>query len=362
MRLLVDAHVFDGPYQGTRTYIEGLYSHMTQHKDIDFYFAANKEEQLKSVFGESANVHYIHLNSQGSIKRLVFEYPTVIKKYNIDYAHFQYISPLRKKCKEIVTIHDLLFLDYPQFFPTSYRLKNKFFFNRSAKRADILLTVSNFSKNEISKHFGIDNSRIFVTPNSILPTNDIEDVNLKGLYGLDKYILTVSRIEPRKNHLNLLKAFVELDLASRGYKLVMVGAKDLSYNTFFDYYNKLNKQCKEHILFLQVPFNELVSLYRQASLFVFSSYCEGFGIPPIEAISYGSPLLCSNSTAMAEFELPDKIVFDPADLEELKLKMYEQLKSPMNKASYASFVLSKYNWEQIALDFYNLLKRESALK
>lgn len=362
MRLLVDAHVFDGAYQGTRTYIEGLYTHLTQYKDIDFYFAAHNEQYLKTVFGESANVHYIHLNSQGSTKRLVFEYPQIIKKYNVDYAHFQYISPLIKNCKEIVTIHDLLFLDYPQFFPISYRIKNNYFFKRSAKRADILLTVSNFSMNEMSKHFGIDNSRIFITPNSILPTKNVEDINIKELYGLDKYILTVSRIEPRKNHLNLLRAFVELDLASKGYKLVMVGAKDLSYNSFFDYYNKLNKQYKEQVLFLQVPFNILVTLYRQANLFVFPSYCEGFGIPPIEAMSYGCPLLCSNSTAMAEFELPNEIFFDPYNLEELKQKMAKQLISPLDKATYASLVLSKYNWEQIAFDYYNLLKRESAHK
>ena len=356
MKLLIDAHVFDGHFQGTRTYIEGLYTNMTQYKDIDFYFAAQKEQQLKSIFGEDNNVHYIHLNSQGSVHRLVFEYPKIIKKYNIDCAHFQYISPLRKKCKEIVTIHDLLFMDYPHFFPLSYRLKNKFFFSRSAKRADLLLTVSNFSKEEIIRYFKIESDKIHITYNSVLQTSqDAIKTNIKNKYNLDKYSLTVSRIEPRKNHLALLKSFIELNLAAKGYKLVMVGAKDLQYTAFFDYYNQLPENQQSCVIFLQVPFDELVALYRNASLFVFPSLCEGFGIPPIEALIYGCPLLCSNRTAMAEFEFPDAILFNPNDLHELKGKILNQLENPLDIENYKEKILSKYDWKRIAEDYYNIL-------
>ena len=359
MKLLVDCHVFDGKFQGTRTYIEGLYTHMIHHRDIDFFFAATEEKKLKRIFGEADNIHYIHLNHEGSINRLLFDFPKLIKQNDIDYAHYQYISPIVKNCKEIVTIHDLLFLDYPQYFPWLYRVKNKYLFQRSAKRADVLLTVSNFSRDEIVRHFGICKDRIHITYNSILPVSEnVNDINLKDLYGLDKYILTVSRIEPRKNHLNLLRTFVELKLYDKDYKLVLVGSKDLDYQDFFNYLDRLSDKIKEKILFLQVPFNELVALYKNASLFVFPSFGEGFGIPPIEAIAYGCPLLCSNATAMAEFGLPEEICFNPKDLEEMKRKMLIQLNTPVAISSYEKFVLEKYDWQRIADGYYDILQNE----
>ena len=356
MNLLVDAHVFDGKFQGTRTYLEGLYTHMTQHQDIEFFFAAHKEKMLENYFGNANNIHYIHLKEESSLKRLAIEFPRIIKKHQIDYAHFQYISPLYKTCKEIVTIHDLLFMDYPQYFPLSYRINNKFFFKRSAQRADVLLSVSEFSKDEIVRHFGIPKNRIHITNNSVLPINgDVVDINIKELYGLDNYLLTVSRIEPRKNHLTLLRAFVDLRLKDKGYKLVLVGGKDLQYKEFFKYYEGLDIETKECVLFLQVPFNHLVALYRNASLFVFPSFAEGFGIPPIEAIAYGCPILCSNATAMAEFSLPDDISFDPNDLDDLKQKIIKQLDSPMNPIKYRDSILSVYNWQKIADAYYAVL-------
>ena len=187
MRLLVDAHVFDGKFQGTRTYLEGLYSRMVNHGDIEFYFAAYDIHKLKKVFGKARNVHYVKLPYCGSIKRLLFVYPRIIEEYKIDYAHFQYITPLYKKCKEIVTMHDLLFLDYPQYFPSWYRLSKKLLFKASAKRADVLLTVSDYSKDAIVRHFPIEKNRIHITYNSILPIGHIDNnFAIRGKYGLKK--------------------------------------------------------------------------------------------------------------------------------------------------------------------------------
>ncbi len=360
MKLLVDAHVFDGKYQGTRTYLEGLYTHMTQHQDIDFFFAAQNMEVVKNVFGEADNVHYVHLNGEGRLKRLAVEFPRIIRHNAIDYAHFQYISPLYKTCREIVTVHDLLFMDFPHFFPAIYRLKNEFFFRRSAKRADVLLSVSDFSRGEIVRHFGISKDKISLTYNSILPVPQIDDyIDIKKLYGLNKFVLTVSRLEPRKNHISLLKAFIELGLPEQGYKLVMVGGKDLENRILFDYYESLPSKLKKAVLFIQVPFSHLVALYKNADLFVFPSFGEGFGIPPIEAIAYGCPLLCSNVTAMAEFDLPDEITFNPYDLEELKKKLRIQLQHPLESFFYRQRVLDKYNWQKIADRFYDVLMKNS---
>ena len=359
MRLLVDCHVFDGKFQGTRTYLQGIYQNLVAHKDIDFYFAACDVENIKRVFGEAENIHYVPLTTGSSIKRLAVEFPRIIKQNGIDYAHYQYIAPLRKCCKEIVTIHDLLFLDYPQYFPLGYRIKNTFFFRRSAKRADILLTVSPYSKDEIVRHFSVAADMIGITPNGVLLSDDSTPLpDIKTKYGLDKYILTVSRIEPRKNHQMLLRAFVELSLAEKGYKLVIVGAKDLSNEAFNNALDSLPQSVQDKILIFSAPYLDLVSLYKHATLFVFPSFAEGFGIPPIEAVSLGCTTLCSNATAMADFNFLGDKLFDPHNLQELKDKMSYWLKHDNeNIEKEQKAIKERYEWKSIAEGYYQHLKR-----
>lgn len=353
IRLLVDAHVFDGKYQGTRTYIEGLYREAVLYKDIDFYFAANDIEKLGKSFGTYPNVHYIKLSSKSSIVRLCWEFPKIIKKYKIDYAHFQYISPLYKCCKEIVTIHDLIFLDYPQYFDWKYKLLNECMFKRSAKRADVLLTVSEWSKKAIEKHFHVPLNRISITSNCIVEPHPIP-TDIRKRLELDRYLMTVSRIEPRKNQLMLLKAFVNLSLYN-SYKLVFVGVYDLKSKDFDDYYNQLNEKIKKRIVFCSVSYEELIDLYRYTSLFVFPSFAEGFGIPPLEAIVSGAPILCSNVTAMEEFNLPDAFTFSPYDLEELEEKIKELLSNRPNMESVKKRVVEKYKWSNEAAKLHSII-------
>lgn len=364
MRLLVDCHVFDGKFQGTRTYIQGLYTSLIRYSDIDFFFAARDINNLKSIFGEASNVHYVEMKSNNSFTRLLFEIPQLINKNKIDYAHFQYIVPWKKTCKEIVTIHDLIFMEYPSFFPWYYRFSKNFFFKRSAKRADILLTVSCFSRKEIHSIYKIPIERIHVTPNAVL--NDFEySRRSTELIGIDRYLnidnskilLSVSRIEPRKNHLSLLKAFVELELYKKGYKLILIGKMDMKYKDFSLFLSNLSKDVRKNILIQTVPFPVLLELYKRASLFVFPSYAEGFGIPPLEAVEVGCPLLCSKATAMLEFNLPESIMFDPYDLEELKRKIVNELRSPTDLNNVRKIIMNKYNWGTISEKYYNILMK-----
>lgn len=355
MKLLIDAHVLDGKYQGTRTYIEGIYKNMVRHKDTDFYFAAIDIGNLKRTFGTASNIHFVKLKSRNKLKRLAVEIPMIIRKYGIDCAHFQYISPLVKTCKEIVTIHDLLFLDYPEYFSWTYRVKNKLLFKRSAKRADLLLTVSPFSRDEIARHFGISEGAIYITPNGVtLPDSNIEMPNVKNKFGLDRFIMTVGRIEPRKNHQVLLRAYVELKLYKQGIKLVFIGAKDIVNKALNDYYDSLPRTVKDNIVITTASYSELVALYKAADLFVFPSLAEGFGIPPLEAAAMNCPVLCSNKTAMADFDFFGECLFNPCDIEELKTKMVAVL----NGTLASRYVLeSKYNWALIADNLYTELKR-----
>ena len=137
----------------------------------------------------------------------------------------------------------------------------------------------------------------------------------------------------------------------------MVGAKDLNYHEFFGYLNSQDEIVKKKVLMIEASFEDLVALYKNATLFVFPSLAEGFGIPPIEAIAYGCPVLCSNATAMKEFGFPEENSFNPANLEELKEKIQKQLDSPVVLDYYKHQILEKYNWQTIADEYYGLLMK-----
>src|SRR5450432_1533873 len=154
IRIFVDAHVFDGEFQGTRTFIKEIYTIFARKNDVQLYLGAHNIDNLKESFSESENVHFVKYKSTSTLRRLLYETPAIIKKYDIQYAHFQYISPIQKDCKFIVTIHDLLFIEYPREFPFLYRWTRRLIFKISAVKADIVTTVSQYSKSSIQKHFG----------------------------------------------------------------------------------------------------------------------------------------------------------------------------------------------------------------
>lgn len=368
MKFLVDAHCFDySTSEGINTYIKGLYGELIQiASNIDFYFAGKDIDKLESLFERSANVHYIQLTAKSKAQRLLTEMPSIIHRYNIDYAHYQYTTPLIKNCRTIVTLHDILFKDYPRMFPLGYRLSKNFLFELSAKRADLLLTVSNYSRNRIASHYGVNRNKIHVTPNAV--SEDFFHIDerqarafIQGR-GLDKYILYVSRIEPRKNQMALLRAYHELGLAMKGYDLVFIGRKTLHVPDFDEMLASLPNMEKQHIhIYNQVPYEELKLWYKATSLFVYPALAEGFGIPPIEAGAAGVPCICSNLTAMGDFTFFGDNLIDVTNIETLKSAIINNLSSPaIDTNKVCSAIKAKYNWKSIAENFYNLLKGASA--
>lgn len=368
MRILVDAHVLDEAYQGTRTYIKGLYCELIKlMPKTSFFFVSYNLENLRSEIGYHPNVQFLQIK-RGKFLRLFFEIPFIIWKYKIDYAHFQYISPPFKNCNHIVTTHDILFKDYKELFPLKYRVLKDFLFRISAIRADVLFTVSQYSRQRISTHYKIPIGRIGLTPNGVshefFTTGAVEDkMKISSRYNLQKFILYVSRIEPRKNHLLLLRAFSELRLWEKNYKLVFIGKKDFSYGDIDMFLEKCSEECRRSTLLLQnIENSELLIFYKNASLFVYPSLAEGFGIPPIEAISAGTTTLCSNTTAMSDFTFLNSDLFNPYDIHELKAKIQYKLSHPNDSDRITKLkqaVAEKYSWNRSAKSYISFLKNNS---
>jgi glycosyltransferase involved in cell wall biosynthesis len=324
-KIFVDCHVFDGNFQGTTTYLKGLYSELLKDKTKQFYFGASNTVFLETIFGTHDNLTYVSYKAKNKFYRLLFDIPGIIKKNKIDYAHFQYVVPPIKACKYIVTIHDVLFLDFQEYFPLTYQIKNKFLFNTSAKRSDVVLSVSEYSKQQIQKHFG--NKTVSLTPNAVDPIY-FEDYDKKSVqkqvnekFKIANYFLYVSRWEPRKNHDRLLKAFVENEYY-KTHSLVFVGDKSIDNKVYDEYYALLPQEIKATVFtFNKVDYQDLLLLVRGADLSIYPSIAEGFGIPPLESLAAKIPTICSNTTAMAYFDFFDDCLFNPFDLEDLKSKI-----------------------------------------
>ena len=367
MRFLVDMHCFDcDTTEGINTYLKGLYSELIKIENITFVFVAEKIEKLKLIFGTPNNIIYVPLSNKGRIYRLTLEFPLIIRKYKVDYAHFQYTSPFIKNCKNIITLHDILFKDYPSLFPLSYRTIRDFMFRLSAKRSDILLTVSEYSKERIAFHYNIPRGSIYVTPNAVskeFAECDIDEAReFVKQKGVDKFILYVSRIEPRKNHITLLKSYVELELWRKGYKLVFIGRKTIDDAALDNYLDNLDEEIRENVLVInQTNFANLIKWYSAAGLFVYPSLAEGFGIPPLESVVAGASTICSNKTAMSDFRIFENDFFDPNDKEQLKSLIIRKLSegncnSNINRAS----VLQEYSWRESAIRFISAIKTQKS--
>lgn len=353
LRILVDCHVFDQAFQGTTTYLRGLYGVLFADADKHFFLASANSQKLEQYFGTHANVTYVQYKWHNKFLRLLLDLPHIIKANRIDYAHFQYVVPPIKSCKYINTLHDVLFLDFPQYFPKSYQFKNKFLFGRSAKISDIVFTVSDYSKARIKAHFDVDAQ---VTPNGIdtvfFDDFDAATVRQKVYerYGIQNYWLFISRWEPRKNHYNLLRAFVAHKHYEQ-FQLVFIGAQAIPDARYEHYFAALPAHVKSRIVTLgNIKPEDFIDVIRAAALGVYPSIAEGFGIPPLETAAAGIPTICSGTTAMADFDFFQERLFDPNNPDDISRKAQIAL-NDHREAAIQQTIRERYRWEAAAAVF-----------
>jgi glycosyltransferase involved in cell wall biosynthesis len=367
INLLVDAHVFDGEFQGSRTYIKEVYMQLINDESFNFYFAANNIENVQKEFGDRKNVFYLKLKSKSSFKRLLIEFPSLIRKYKFDYSHFQYIVPPIKLGKYVVTTHDVIFLDYPEEFSFAYRASKYIMFKFSVLKADVLTTVSEYSKKSIAKFFNTDPAKISVVSNAVdkkyFESISIDESReyIASKYGLSNYILFVSRIEPRKNHAMIIRAFRELALYEKGYKLVFIGKESIPCKEYHRELDLLNEVDKTGLIHLDgISNGDLIKFYSAAQLTVYPSKCEGFGIPPLESAAMEVPTLCANASAMMEFDFFNESLFDPNDYEAFKKLLSDRLEHPLPQSilhTYRDEISKRYSWAKSASKLGEIIKK-----
>jgi glycosyltransferase involved in cell wall biosynthesis len=245
--------------------------------------------------------------------------PLDLRREKVDLFHApHYVLPPLTPCKAVVTIHDCIHLRFPQYLP--HRLA--YVYARSSlwvatHRASRVLTVSETSKRDILRYFRIPESRIDVIYNAIderlgeAPT-DTELAEVRERYQLnDPFVLYTGNIKPHKNLERLIEAFHTLRRGGlEQVKLLIIGDEISKYPALRRAVHRY--KLHKHVRFFGfVPDTTLASLYRLASVFVFPSLYEGFGLPPLEAMAAGTPVITSNVSSLPEVVGDAAILIDP---------------------------------------------------
>lgn len=316
--ILVDGHVLDGKPQGSSAYIAGLYRAVADMGAADIRIAAHDPESLVRWGLDKPGIEWVPLTATGRFERLAIEMTGLQTRIGADFSHFQYITPLIKRSRWINTQHDLLFLDLPQHFSLGYRIKNHALFRLSALRSDVVLTVSDYSRNAIHRHFGIPLERIHVTCNAPDSFIDAPDDVVEGLQP-GRFVVFVSRFEPRKNQHALVEAFCNLRAElDPDIQLVLVGYPALAYPELDAALAAARAEGDRVRVLSNLSHTQLTWLYRHGAGSIYPSHAEGFGMPVIEAVAAGGLSYCADNTAMSELVPHVHGSFDAHDPESIR--------------------------------------------
>ncbi len=278
-----------------------------------------------------------------------------------------FLAPLKKTCKYVIMIHDLSFFKYPESFTLENKLYFKFFLQRSIKNADAIIVNSNATKKDVVHYFNVDPKNIHVTylavDDKYHPLTDFSKAEqVKRKYNLpDKFILFTGVLSPRKNLESTLLAFCLLKRKRKyPHKFVVVGKKGWLYDPIFEKIKLLNLQ-KEVIFTDYVPEEVLPYFYNLADVFVLASLYEGFGLPIIEAMACGCPVITSNLSSMPEIAGDAALLVDPVKVDEIMNAMERiisdaELRKSLIERGFEQ--VKKFSWKTTAektLEIYDKL-------
>jgi glycosyltransferase involved in cell wall biosynthesis len=323
MRVGIDAHAIGSEQSGNETYYEQLLKHLAAtptngNRYVVYYTHPTGAGRIPA----SEAFHLKRLWPATPFWRVPVGFPLEFRREKLDVFHAQYIIPPFCNCKTVTTIPDIAYEHYPDFFTRFYRLRSKVLIRRSAQRADHIITVSAYSKNDISRTYHIDPDRITVTYEGASPDFFPRDKvacreQIARKYGIKApFFLYVGRIQERKNLRRLLSAYARLKKELADEKLVLVGKRDWMSESIEAHLKSLG--LKDMVVFTgYVPSADLPVFYNASQAFVYPSVFEGFGLPVIEAMACGLPVLTSYGSSLEEVAGDAALLVDPMSEESI---------------------------------------------
>jgi len=365
-----------GTRSGVEEYIINLLSNMLKLDDnIQFklFYNGYKKVNLEYDFLKLPNVELKEFKIPNRLLDFSFQYfgyPKVDKLLggvDVFFSPHIFSSAVSNSCKIVTTFHDLSFTNHKEFYSSG---KNYWHFSmnpkKRARKSDRIIAVSNSTKEDLMKIYKIDDEKIKVVYSGINPVSNIEPSEasiskIRNKYKLsENYILYLGTIEPRKNIIGIIRAFEELKKHNieKNYKLVIAGSKGWLCKDVFEVAK--NSAVINDIFFTGFVDDEDKSiLYKLAEIFIYPSFYEGFGFPPLEAMQNGTPTITSNFSSLPEAVGDAAIMVNPYNIDELARAMEnllndDYLKNNLIQKGFQQ--TKKFSWQKCAGETLEILK------
>ena len=322
MHIAIDAHSVGSQLAGNETYALNLIEALAEiDQDNQYTLFVTKKDAIDRFRNRWPNFKVKQTLPHTPLVRIPLTLSAELRRNPVDVLHVQYTAPPLAPCAVVATIHDLSFEHLPETFNRRSRAQLRLTIRRTARNAAHILTLSEFSRRDVIETYKIDASRVSVTPAAaparFAPvTNETELKRIRESYAIERdYILALGSIQPRKNLVRLISAYTSLWQADQKMKLpqlVLAGKRGwLEAETL-----RAAEQspARKDILFVgYVPDADLPGLYSGATCFAYPSFFEGFGLPLLEAMQCGTPLIAGNRTSVPEVVGDAGLLVDPFD-------------------------------------------------
>jgi glycosyltransferase involved in cell wall biosynthesis len=363
MRFAVDAHAIGRHLTGNEVYIRSLLGAMAaQDAESDF---------LAYVSEAAACVHVpqrmqTRTVSTNPFARLGYQLPRLIANDRPDVLHVQYTAPLGCQAPVIASVHDVSYIEHPEYFPRLRGLQLRLTVGHTVRRATRILTPSEFSRMSILRVYGdIEEEKVVMVPHAAAPefrpiSHEAAATAVRDRFGMaGPFVLCVGDLQPRKNQIGLIRAFAEL---ARAYPQLRHSLALAGKETWFAGQVKEAAQASgvaDRIRFLGfVTDAELLQLYNACDVFVFPSFYEGFGLPVLEAMACGRAVVCANTSSLPEVADSAAILVDPYASDEITRAMADllldaELRARMERLGQQR--AAHFSWQRTArktLDIY----------
>ncbi|MCB9228276.1 MAG: glycosyltransferase family 4 protein [Deltaproteobacteria bacterium] len=353
MKIAIDARMIQpGSMHGIARYVYHLldcFRNIARHHH--FFVLINENNPLGKISWPE-HMQLVPVRAKWISFREQWEIPLQLKQIGADLFHApSFVAPLACPSRLLMTIHDLNHLVLPQFYTPLHVFYYQIFVKRCIRRSRYVLTVSNFSKAEIVRNLGVEPEKVFVTYNGVSsayrPISDPDQSRyIRDIYGLpEEFIFCLSNNKPHKNVHQLVRAWCFSDIS---LPLVLASMGDPAIIQLAESFGK------KHLLYFTkfIAEEHLPTVYSMTRVFVYPSTYEGFGLPPLEALSCGVPVVVARSASLPEVVGEQAIFMDPYDYQSiaaalsqaLEVSGRDQTELRQKRMNYAR----RFSWEDMA--------------
>jgi glycosyltransferase involved in cell wall biosynthesis len=356
MRFAVDAHAIGRHQTGNEVYIRSLLNALASQARGCEFVAYVSTDTAREVIPASITTRRVAANP---FRRLGFDLSARLRQDMPDLVHVQYTAPVACPTPVVVSVHDVSFLEHPEYFTRDRAIQLRWTVRRTVRGAAKVLTGCEFSKQAILRAYSdLDESKVVVVPYAAspefrpLPRETAQTAVLERFKFSGPFILNVGDLQPRKNQIGLIKAFGKLVRAypQIKHKLALAG-KD----TWFA--DRVREAARDSGVADRIHFfgfvtdDDLLRLYNASDLFVFPSFYEGFGLPALEAMACGRAVVCSSASALPEVVDGAAILADPNSVDEIARAMADllldaEMRTRMERLGLRRAAL--FNWQNTA--------------